>query len=219
MKNLVTLFLLTAISSSALAFQMPSVPGVGSKEEESSGQSAADTQEAIVGDFKASLGHVLKAQGHVLKSLGMEDEAESLRAEGERLSGEDCKKSCLEEVIEASADAEKQYQDNLSAGADLDADSKKELTKAFLPLGKGTLIMSKLGPKAKDWAKSASSEIKGAGITGAAKLKKKLGTGLYIAQATPKLIKEWTKTTSSLVSFGKKAGVPTDGASGDEMDG
>ena len=50
-------------------------------------------------------------------------------------------------------------------------------------------------------------------------MKKKLGTGLYIAKATPKLIQEWTKTTSSMINFGKQAGVSTEGASGDEMEG
>ena len=87
MKNIITLFLLTALSTSALAFKIPAIPGADSKEEESSSVSAADAQEAIVGDFKAALGFVLQAQGHVAKALGMEDTAESLRAEAGRLSG------------------------------------------------------------------------------------------------------------------------------------
>jgi hypothetical protein len=219
MKNIITLFLLTALSTSALAFEIPAIPGADSKEEESSSVSAADAQEAIVGDFKAALGFVLQAQGHVAKALGMEDTAESLRAEAGRLSGDDCAQSCLEEVTEASASGEQKIQERMAAGSDLDADSKKELTKAFPPLGKGTLRMTKLAPKAKEWAKSASSEIKSAGMMGAAKMKKKLGTGLYIAKATPKLISEWTKTTSSMINFGKQAGVSTEGASGDEMEG
>jgi len=221
MKNIITLFLLTVLSTSALAFQFPAIPipGADSKEEESSSVSAADAQEAIVRDFKAALGFVLQAQGHVAKALGMEDTAESLRAEAGRLSGDDCAQSCLEEVTEASASGEQKIQERMAAGSDLDADSKKELSKAFPPLGKGTLRMTKLAPKAKDWVKSASSEIKSAGMMGAAKMKKKLGTGLYIAKATPKLIQEWTKTTSSMINFGKQAGVSTEGASGDEMEG
>ena len=106
MKNIITLFLLTALSTSALAFKIPAIPGADSKEEESSSVSAADAQEAIVGDFKAALGFVLQAQGHVAKALGMEDTAESLRAEAGRLSGDDCAQSCLEEVTEASASGE-----------------------------------------------------------------------------------------------------------------
>ena len=219
MNNLITLFLLAVLSSSALAFKMPSLPGAGSNEEASSGQSAADAQEAIVGDFKAALGHVLQAQAQVATALGMGELAKKSRFEAARLSGDDCAKSCLEEVTEASADGQQKIEEKMAEGSDLDANSKKELTKAFPPLLKGTLIMSKLAPKAKDWARSASSEIKGAGFTGAAKLKKKLGTGLYIVKVTPKLITEWTKTTSSFVSFGKKAGVPTDGSTGKEMDG
>ena len=196
MKKLMTLCLLTTLSTSAMAFKIPSMPGAEPEAEASSNQSAADAQEAIVGDFKAALGLILQAQGHVATALGMG-----------------------EEVTEASANGEQKIQEKMDASSDLDDDSKKELVKAYPPLGKGTLRMTKLAPKAKDWAKSASSEIKGAGMMGAAKLKKKLSSGLYIAKATPKLIKEWSKTTSAMVSFGKKAGVSTDGASGDEMEG
>jgi hypothetical protein len=219
MKNVILLFFATIFSSSTLAFNIPSLPGVSGNGGNSSSQSASDAQEAIVGDFKAALGYVLKSQGHVAMALGMEDTAEGLRAEAGRLSGDDCAQSCLKEVTEASTEGTKKILEQMKAGSNLDADSKKELTKAFPPLVKGTLVMSKLAPKAKDWAKSASSEIKGAGFAGAAKLKKKLSTGLYIAKTTPKLIKEWSSTTSSFVSFGKQAGVPSDGASGDEMDG
>ena len=219
MKQLITLLVILSLPSSVLAFKMPSIPGGDSKNEESSGQSASKVQEAIVQDFKAALGLVLKAQGHVAIALGLGDIAESLRAEAGRLSGDDCAQSCLEEVTEASANGEKKIQEKMDAGSDLDADSKKELAKAFPSLAKGTLRMSKLLPKAKDWAKSASSEIKSAGMMGAAKVKKKLNTGLYIVKATPKLVKEWTNTTSAMISFGKKAGVPTDGAAGDEMEG
>ena len=216
--NLFVLLLVIASSASA-AFKVPTIPGVGAAEENSSGLSAADSQEAIVTEFKTALGFVLEAQGHVATALGLSDIAESLRAEAGRLSGDDCAQSCLKEVTEASADGEKKIREQMSAGAALDADSKKELAKAFPPLGKGTLTMAGLAPKAKDWATSATGEIKNAGMMDAAKLKKKLGTGLYIAKTTPKLIKEWTATTSSMVSFGKKAGVPTEGASGDEMEG
>ena len=220
MKNVLTLSLLVILSTSAFAaFKLPVVPGVGGSGGESSGLSSADSQEAIVSEFKTALSFILEAQGHVAIALGLGDTADSLRAEAGRLSGDDCAQSCLKEVTEASADGEKKIREQMSAGAELDAESKKELTKAYPMLGKGTLTMAGLAPKAKDWATSATSEIKGAGVMGAAKLKKKLGTGLYIARTTPKLIKEWTDTTSSMVSFGKKVGVPTEGAAGDEMEG
>jgi len=201
---------------------MPSLPGGDAgdtKKAESTGVSASDAQETIVNDFKIALGLVLEAQGHVAEALGLKDTAESLRAEAGRLSGDDCTESCLEEVTEASADGKDKIKEQMDAGADLDDSSKAVLSRAFIPLGKGTLKMAKLAPKAKDWAKSASAEIKEAGITGAGKMKKKFATGLYIAKTTPKLMKEWAKTTSSIVSFGKKVGVSTDGASGDEMEG
>jgi len=221
MKKLVMILLLTAVSNTAYSFGLPDLPGSakGSGDTAASGESASDAQEVIVGDFKVALGYVLQAQGHVASALGLSDTAEDLKLQAGRLSGSDCVTSCLKEVRESSANGEKKIKEKIAAGSDLDSDSKKQLAKAFMPLGKGTYTMAKLAPKAKDWAKSASSEIKSAGMMGAAKLKKKLDVGLYIAKTTPKLIKEWTKTTSSLVAFGKDAGVPTEGASGPEMQG
>ena len=79
--------------------------------------------------------------------------------------------------------------------------------------------MIDLAPKTKDWAKSATGEMKSAGMMGAGKLKKKLASGLYIAKTLPKMLNTWTETTAGLVSYGKKQGVSTEGASGDEMEG
>ena len=221
MNKLFMLVLLASLSSSALAFKMPSAPGGDSdaKEESNSGMSAADAQEAIVVDFKAALGHVFTAQGHVMAALGLKDGASQSTANADRLNGNDCKASCLEESAEASAAAQQKIEEEMAKGSELDAKGKKELAKAYIPLGKGTMRMAKLAPKAKDWAKGAMDEIKGAGVMGAGKMKKKLATGLYIAKTTPTLIGNWSKTTSDLISFGKKAGVSTKGASGDEMAG
>jgi hypothetical protein len=221
MKKIVMILMLTAVSNTAYSFGLPDLPGSsgGSGGAGASGPSASDAQEAIVGDFKLALGYVLQAQGHVATALGLNDIADGLKFQAGRLSGDDCVTSCLKEVSESSAAGEEKIKEKMAEGSDLDGNSKKELAKAFVPLGKGTYTMTKLAPKAKDWAKSASGEIKSAGLMGAAKLKKKLSSGLYIAKATPKLIKEWTKTTSSMVSFGKEAGVPTKGSSGSEMQG
>ena len=221
MKKLFMLVLLASLSSSALAFKMPSAPGGDSdaKEESNSGMSAADAQEAIVVDFKAALTHVVTAQSHVMGALGFKDDAAESLARAERLNGDDCKASCIEASAEASAAAQQKIEEEMASGLELDADGKKELAKAYIPLGKGTIRMAKLAPKAKDWAKAAMDEIKGAGVMGAGKMKKKLATGLYIAKTTPKLIGTWADTTTKLVSFGKKAGVSTKGASGDEMAG
>jgi hypothetical protein len=222
MKNILCCVFIGLLSSSAFALKMPGIPGSSAddaKETESPTVSASDAQEAVVGDFKTAFGLVLEAQGHVAEALGLKDTAESLRAEAGRLSGDDCAESCLKEVTEASADGKKKIQEQIDASSDLDDNSKAVLSRAFTPLVKGTLKMAQLAPKAKDWAKSASAEIKEAGIRGAGKMKKKFATGLYIAKTTPKLMKEWGKTTSQIVSFGKKVGVSTDGAAGTEMSG
>ena len=221
MNNVLCVFLLGILSSSAFALKMPGLPGGGGDDakEESTGVSASDAQEAVVSDFKIAFGLVVEAQGHVAEALGLKTIADERRAGAERLSGDDCAASCLEETKEASAEAMKKIQESMDASSNLDDAGKAILSRAFTPLVKGTLKMAQLAPKAKDWAKSASAEIKEAGIRGAGKMKKKFATGLYIAKTTPKLMKEWGTTTSQIVSFGKKMGVSTDGASGSEMEG
>jgi len=211
---------LVIISSGAMAVKFPSIPGADNKKESAdSGASATETQEVIVNDFKSALSLVLAAQGYVLTAVGKSDEAAAAKASAARLSGDDCAAGCLEEVVESSKGAQQTISEATSEGASLDADGKKILAKAYKPLGKGTLKMVNLIPKTKDWAKSATSDMKSAGMMGAGKLKKKLASGLFIAKTTPKMLKTWKDTSAGLVSYGKKQGVSTEGASGDEMEG
>jgi hypothetical protein len=220
MRKLIFGLSLVMVSSGAMAAGFPSLPGSSKKEEPaSSGVSATDAQEAIVSDFKSALSLVLEAQGYVLKAVGKSGEASAAQASAARLSGDDCAAGCIEEVVESSKGAQQTISEATSQSASLDADGKKELAKAYKPLGKGTLKMIDLAPKTKDWAKSATGEMKSAGMMGAGKLKKKLASGLYIAKTLPKMLNTWTETTAGLVSYGKKQGVSTEGASGDEMEG
>jgi len=222
MKNVLCCFFIGILSSSAFALKMPGLPGSGAddaKEAESTGISASDAQEAVVSDFRTAYRLVQEAQGHVAEALGLKKTADLLRTNAARISGDDCAESCFKETLETSAKGMETIQEAMDKSSNLDDNSKAILSQAFNPLVKGTLKMAQLAPKAKDWAKSASSEIKEAGLRGAGKMKKKFATGLYIAKTTPKLMKEWGKTTSQIVSFGKKVGVSTDGAAGTEMEG
>jgi hypothetical protein len=222
MKNVLCCFFIGILSSSAFALKMPGLPGGGAddaKEAESTGISAADAQEAIVSDFKTAYRLVIEAQGHVAEALGLKEDAEKRRTDAARISGDDCAASCMKEIAEASPKAMETIQEAMDASSTLDDNSKAILSQAYTPLVKGTLKMAQLAPKAKDWAKSASAEIKEAGLRGAGKMKKKFASGLYIAKTTPKIMKEWGETTSQIVSFGKKVGVSTDGAAGTEMEG
>ena len=44
-------------------------------------------------------------------------------------------------------------------------------------------------------------------MMGATKLKKKLGTGMYVAQQTPKLAKNWAKATKQIFTYAKSSNI------------
>ena len=64
-----------------------------------------------------------------------------------------------------------------------------------------------LATAAADWGKQATGEIKSAGMMNAPKLKKKLDSGMYVAQQTPKLIKNWATATKQLATYAKASDI------------
>jgi hypothetical protein len=208
MKKIIVLCYLMLFSGSVLSFglpEIPKIPGAGSNTT-SSAPSALDSQEAIVKDFKIAMKLMMESNIHIRAALGGKDSAklDEIRA---KLASGDCDNNCIKEAVKVSADASKLNAKLMENVEELNEDSKKTLTKAYGPLALGTLSLTKLMPKIKDWSKGAKQEIKDAGVMGAVKLKKKLDTGLFILKTTPSLIKEWGTASTSLVSFGKKIGL------------
>ena len=87
MRNIIlTLFLMALLPNAAIAFKMPSVPGAPGAAEESeekdgskeSTVSAADSQDALVAQFKETLGSILLAQRHQVVGLDISKEKISL---------------------------------------------------------------------------------------------------------------------------------------------
>ena len=207
-----TLLLFLPLSSVALklpgADKLPGMSGKSSEAEstEAPAESAADSQDALVGQFKETLGSILLAQKYLAVAFDQADQASELDTEIASLEG-DCGTDCLKRVVKVSGDANKSIGKKLDAKTEINAEGKANYLMALPPYIKGTLSTKDLATTAAYWGKQAAGEIKSAGMMNAPKLKKKLGSGMYVAQQTPKLVKNWAKATKQIATYAKASNI------------
>lgn len=179
--------------------------------EDSSAVSAEAGQEAIVTEFKQILSGVALAQVKVLSAYGLKDQAEALEADANLISGE-CDKKCLDKAVAGSKAANKEIERFDLESAQLDAEGKAMLAEAIPPLLINSYGFVKFLPKVSKWGKSAGDEMKAAGLMGAAKLKKKFDTGLFIVSKTPGVVKDIASTAKKLMTYSKQNDIKVEGA-------
>ena len=206
MKNImiVTLSLLLLGPFAANAIKLPSMPGKSDDKAASSeaSESAADSQDALVSQFKTTLGSILLAQKYLSVAFDQADQAAEIDAQIASLEG-DCGTDCIKRVRKISDNAMESIDKKLDAKTEIGSEGKANYARAIPPYIRGSLSAKDLATAASRWGKQATSEIKGAGMMNAPKLKKKLGTGMYVASQTPKLIKSWAKTTKRIFTYAK----------------
>ncbi len=173
--------------------------------------SAADAQDTIVTEFNEILRDVRFAQGAMLIALGKKDEGNAAQADAKAMSGA-CDNKCTKEAIARSAEL-----DGIIESAMTDADamkdvSKEEAGKAMLPWLKAGVRTALYIPKLGAWGKSATTEIKDAGLMGAAKMKKKFSQGLFIATNAPGAAQKWFTTIKLARDVFKKNDISYEGA-------
>jgi len=209
--GLISLF----VVSNALSIGLPKVPGFGKKDEasaEAEGPSLADAEDMLLGTFNGSLDNLLAAQVLLIQSGAVKGQSAAKTAELESARGECKDKDCLEKKValsnELMAATEGMEEEEVAL-----TEEGKALYRQALPLyAAGSLEMIKLIPVAKEWLSSAMNEIKGAGFTGASKMKKKLATGMYVAKNIPKLAKAFGKSTKRVIRVGKANKIEAEGA-------
>ena len=195
----------------AQAIKIPSMPGMPGKSDESSEsakatESAADSQDVLVSQFKGTLGSILLAQKYLSIAFDQSDQAAALDTEISSLEG-DCGTDCLKRAVKLSGNATESISEKIDAKTEIGAEGKTNYALALPPYIKGTLSAKDLASAAGTWSKQATGEIKGAGMMGATKLKKKLETGMYVAQQTPKLIKSWATATKQIFTYAKSSDI------------
>ena len=213
-RTIIIWVLLSFIPLSAHAFKIPGasgLPGMSGKSSESEApekpeKSATDSQEALVAKFKETLGSVLLAQKYLAIAFDQADQASELETEIASLEG-DCGTDCLKRVVKVSGKANKSIGKKLEAEAEINAEGKTNYLLALPPYIKGTLSAKDLVTESTNWGKQATGEIKSAGMMNAPKLKKKLNAGMYVAQQTPKLVKNWAKATKQIATYAKASNI------------
>jgi hypothetical protein len=143
-------------------------------------------------------------QTQVAKALGLKDEADQLESERNALaSGNISDKDSISRSIEISKSAQEAIDKKIAEGQVMDDEAKSEFSKAIPYYARGTLHSINLVPEVKDWSASAGSAIKSAGLMNAGKLKKTLGTGLFVAKELPGYVKTAKNSYQSLMAFSK----------------
>ena len=173
--------------------------------------SAADAQDSIVTEFREILRDVTFAQGALLTALGMKNQGDAAQADAKAMSGA-CDNKCIEEGIARSAELDKVIESAMSDADAMKAVSKEEAGKAIVPWLKAGLRTAQYIPKLGAWGKSATTEIKGAGLMGAAKMKKKFSQGLFIVSKAPGAAKKWFSTIKLAREVFKKNDISYEGA-------
>ena len=208
MKKIITNISLTLVTCSLFGFGLPSIPKAGGSDdskESGGGPSAEVAQEALVRDYSKAAASVLRAQQNFLAAFGNKDKAAALEVAANNLESSD--KPSKQEIADAKAlsdEANDEIKNLTSEEADFSEEGKAYYRAAIPYMAKGVQGLVKLANTAKDFIDNAQSEIKSAGLMGAAKLKKKLDAGLYVAPKIPSLVGDTTKNFKSLVSYGKK---------------
>jgi len=203
------------LASSALSIGLPKIPGLGKKDEASvgaSGASAAEAQDQLIGKFNSALDNLLAAQVLLVKSGAVKGMSEAKAAELESATGECNDKDCLEKKVALSAELNEATEGMKEEELALTDEGKALYRQALPKYAAGSLEMIQMIPVAKDWLKSATDEIKGAGFRGAPKLKKTLGNGMYVARNIPKLAKAFGSSTKRVIRVGKANKIEAEGA-------
>jgi len=186
--------------------------GGGSSDAAGSGLSLADAEDNLLGTFNGSLDNLLAAQALLIQSGAVKGQSAAKAAELESARGECKDKDCLEKKVALSNELMAATEGMEEEEVALTEEGKILYRKALPLYAAGSLEMIQLIPVAQQWLSSAMDEIKGAGFTGAAKMKKKLATGMYVARNIPKLAKAFGSSTKRVIRVGKANKIEAEGA-------
>ena len=204
-------FALSSVSMQANAIGL----SFGDDDKKSSGN-ASNSQEAIVKTYTSSATDILTSQALLLEAFGKQTEAEQVRASAEAMqSGSVTSKDELKKHTEVSEKASKEIAKSMESSNEMSDESKKLYADALPPYASGLKKLYVLKDQFAPFLDSAKSEISGAGIMGASKVKSKLEAGMYLATSGPDYISNLYNTSEQLLTFAqdKDIKVPEDATS------
>ena len=205
-KNLITIatgFSLVAVSGVALAWGVPSLGGSSSGSGSSPAQAAA-MQTKIVGEYALGEIAVLKAQSHFALAYGDKKEAAKLEAVAKTLGSGATTEKHLQAATKLSKSASKITAANMAHKKIVTAAGRKQYVEGAGFYGVGVFALTKVVPQFKNFLTAAQHSISTASFTQVLSVKRKLATGMFLAENTPAYVGGLVKTTSQLLSYARK---------------
>lgn len=195
---------LVAVSGVAFAWGVPSLGGSSSGSGSSPGQAVA-MQTKIVGEYALGEMSVLKAQSHFASAYGDKKLAAKLNAlTMAKSSGATITKKRMQNELRLSKSASKVLAADMAHKKIVTAAGRKQYAEGAGFYGLGVFALTKVVPQFKNFLTAAQHSISSASFTQVVSIKRKLATGMFLAQNTPAYIGGLVKTTSQLVSYARK---------------
>ena len=180
------------------------VPGLGESEPAASTTAdASGLQDALVKDYLTANSSIQRGQELLLEAFDKKDDLAKLEQARASLSGKQSKQD-LETITAHTKEAQEAIAKSMEEGVELTEEGKAKYRESIPYMIQGAVGISKLAQTASEFIDSSKNEIQSAGLMGAAKLKKKLDAGLYVAPKIPGLIGTTAKNAKGLITYGKK---------------
>ena len=180
------------------------VPGLGESEPAASTTAdASGLQDALVKDYLTANSSIQRGQELLLEAFDKKDDLAKLEQARASLSGKQSKQD-LETITAQTKEAQEAIAKSMEEGVELTEEGKAKYRESIPYMIQGAVGISKLAQTASEFIDSSKNEIQSAGLMGAAKLKKKLDAGLYVAPKIPGLIGTTAKNAKGLITYGKK---------------
>ena len=198
---------LSGVSTAAFAWGLPSLGG-GSSSSHASPAQATSLQNKIVAEYALGQASVLKAQSHYALAYGQKKMAARLKAKATALgSGVTTSKRNLQTAISMSHTGSKKLAYDMAHSKLMTAASRKQFAKGTAYYAGGVLALTRVIPQLKPFMTSAQGAIRGASFTQVMSVKRKLATGMFLAENAPSYVGGLVKTSGQIVSYARKNNV------------
>ncbi len=204
MKNKKVILITLLMPAMLFGFGKLKVPGLGESEPAASTSAdASGLQDALVRDYLTANSSIQKGQELLLEAFNKKEDLAKLEQAQASLSGKQSKQD-LETITAQTKEAQEAIAKSMEEGVELTEEGKAKYRESIPYMIQGAVGISKLAQTASEFIDSSKNEIQSAGLMGAAKLKKKLDAGLYVAPKIPGLIGTTAKNAKGLITYGKK---------------
>lgn len=204
MKNKKVILITLLMPAMLFGFGKLKVPGLGESEPAASTSAdAGGLQDALVRDYLTANSSIQKGQELLLEAFNKKEDLAKLEQAQASLSGKQSKQD-LETITAQTKEAQEAIAKSMEEGVELTEEGKAKYRESIPYMIQGAVGISKLAQTASEFIDSSKNEIQSAGLMGAAKLKKKLDAGLYVAPKIPGLIGTTAKNAKGLITYGKK---------------